>query len=337
MQLKYIDASRKKEWEDLVKANSSSGFMQSFFWTNLKQLLGWETFKIGIFEKNKLVGGAIITKFSHFKDFNFLSIAEGPVLPYEKKEAEEMFHQLIGEIDKISNLTGGKLTSHLSIEPKLTKVPKYFSRFQKSKMDQQPIKTLIIDLTLSQEELLKQMKPKGRYNIKIAQKHKLQVFQANLYDGLRDFLKLYKQFVKRDKFEGKDDSYFESLAYVLPKRNESEFFFVKKGKEILASALIVYYGDTATFLYGAMTEKHKETMASYLLHWEIIKNAKERGLKRYDFYSLSPTEDISHPWYGFSIFKRKFGGKEENYIGGYDFVYNQKLYKEYLKTSLSSK
>lgn len=337
MQLKYINASMQKEWENLTKNNSASGFMQSFYWTEFKKMLGWETFKIGIFENDKLAGGAIISKYSHFKNFNFLSISEGPVLPYGKPKAEKMFHLLIGEIDKIANLKNGKLSSHLNVEPKLEMLPDYFSRFKKSKMDQQPVKTLIIDLTLSGEEILKQMKPKGRYNIRVAQKNKVEVYETSLSEGLKDFLNLYKRYAKKDRFKGKDDSYFKALAYCLPKTKDAEFFFAKYKNKILAAALVIYYGDTATFLYGAMSENYKNIMASYLLHWEIIKRAKKLGFKFYDFYSLSPNEnDVSHPWYGFSIFKRKFGGKVVNYIGGYDFIYNQKLYREYLKTSLSS-
>lgn len=332
MIFKYLDKQYQKEWENLTKTNKASGYMQSFLWTELQNLLGWETFKIGIFNKNKLVGGAIIAKYSHFKNKSVICIPEGPVLPYGQPETEEIFQKLIGEIDKIANLTGKKLTSHLSIEPKLTEVPAYFSRFQKAPIDQQPLRTLMIDLRLSEGQILQQMKPKGRYNIKVAEKHRVEVVRTGVQDGLKDFLKLYRLFIKRSGFEGKDDSYFESLAYVLPELNSANFYFAKKDNQTLAAALIIYYGDTATFLFGASSERNRQLMASYLLHWEIIKQAKQKGCIWYDFYGLAPGREItSHPWYGFSVFKKKFGGKQIDYIGAYDFVYNKKLYGEYLK------
>lgn len=332
MEFRYIDRSLRNEWENLVKSNPASGFMQSFFWTEFKQLLGWETFKIGLFDNNKLIGGAIVSKYSHFKNFNFLFIPEGPVLPYEKKDAEKMFHLLISEIDQIAVLKDSEqLSSHLSIEPKLIKKPKYFSRFEKAPIDQQPLKTLIIDLTLSENDLLKQMKPKGRYNIKIAQKNKVEIIETNLKEGLNDFLILYNSFVKRSDFKGKDDSYFESLAYVLKNDLETaKFYFAKYNNKLIAAALVIYFGKTATFLYGAMNEKYKKIMASYLLQWEIIRHAKQKGFEQYDLYSLAPVDDASHPWCGFSVFKKKFGGEEVKYVGGYNYIYNKKLYKEYL-------
>ncbi|MEI8195102.1 MAG: peptidoglycan bridge formation glycyltransferase FemA/FemB family protein, partial [Phycisphaerae bacterium] len=65
----------------------------------------------------------------------------------------------------------------------------------------------------------------------------------------------------------------------------------------------------------------------YLLHFEILLAAKKRNQKLYDFYSLVPDpEDITHPWYGFSQFKLKFGGHIKKYIGAYDFIYNDDLY-----------
>lgn len=335
MQFKYLDQSLKTKWEDLTKKNSAAGYMQSFFWSEFKNTLGWETFKIGIFEKNKLIGGAVVSKYSHYKNKSVLYIPEGPVLPFDAVEAETIFHQLIGEIDKVANLKGEKLTSHLRIEPKLTKLPVYFNRFQKAPVNQQPLNTLVIDLSVSENEILTQMKPKGRYNIKVARKYGIEVFTVKPQEGLKVFLQLYNKTLERNNFEGKNKDYFERLIYVLSSQADlGEFFFAKHNNSILSSALVIYYGDIATFLFGASSGSSREMMSPYLLHFEIIKKSKQRGLKWYDLYGISPEEkDTSHPWFGFTAFKRKLGGEQINYIGAYDFIYNQQLYKEYLEES----
>jgi peptidoglycan pentaglycine glycine transferase (the first glycine) len=332
MRFGYIDEPKKEEWEKLVARNPASGFMQSFFWTNFVNLLGWPTFKIGIFEKNNLIGGAVITKFTEDNEHNYLYISEGPVIPYGLPESEKLFENLISEIDKIADLKGEKLTSHLRIDPKLTTFPKYFRRFQKAPIDLEPMRTLIIDLTLSKDQILAQMKPKGRYNIKVAQRYGLKVTSSDLKSGLKDFLKFYHQTVNRKQFEGKDEKYFIDLATAADNSKNAKFFFVKDQNNILAVALVIFYGKMATFLFGASSDVSREKMAPYLLHWEIICQAKEMGFKEYDFYGIVPDEnDLNHPWQGFTTFKKKFGGKEIKNIGAYDFVYNQKLYKEYLR------
>lgn len=330
MQLKYIDQSRQNEWEKLVNKNPYSGYMQSFWWQEFQNLIGWETYKIGIFEKNKLLGGAIIAKYSYFKNKSIIYIPEGPVLPYEKPIAEKMFHLLIAEIDKIADLDGSndrKPTSHLSIEPKLSFVPFFFSRFQKAKTDRQPINNLIMDLRLSKKHLLKQMKPKARYNIKVAQKHGVNIIQTSPEEGLKDFLKLYCSFNKIIPSDKKDKHYFERLIYILSRNKNGNFFFARYKNQILSSALVIYFGNTATYLFGASSKKFSFTMSPYLLHFTIMQHAKKTGYKWYDWYGLSPDENnVNHPWYGFSVFKKKFGGQQINYIGAYDFVYNRKLY-----------
>ena len=332
MILKYLKNQYQKDWERLTMNNLNTGFMQSFFWAEFKNLIGWETYKIGIFDKGKLIGGAIIGKYTHYKDYNFLYIPEGPVIPYGIPKGREMFELLIREIDKIADFDAVKKTSHLSIEPKIAKVPSYFSRFIKSSSDRQPLKTLLLDLYQTEETILKNMKVKGRYNIKVAIKHNVEIFSKSPGEGLDLFLPLYRSFIKKSNFEGKNDDYFQSLAYILSKYNQGKFYFARYQNQILASVLVIYYGNTATFLFGASMDKYKETMASHLLHFKIINESKKAGYKWYDWYGISPDEnDENHPWRGFTKFKKKFGGEEASYIGGYDFIYNDGLYKKYLQ------
>lgn len=334
MIFKYIDQSMGNAWESLVKQNPSSSFMQSFFWTEFTNLLGWPTYKIGVFENQQLIGGAVVTKFNTDNGHNYLYIPEGPVLPYYLQEAHKIFDALITEIDKVADLSGDSLTSHLRIDPKLTSLPAFLKRFQKAPTDLEPLRTLLINLSLSKEEILAQMKPKGRYNIKVAQRYNLQVISTDLQSGLKDFLKFYHQTVDRKQFEGKDESYFIKLAQTIKNPQNAQFFFVKDKNNILAVALVIFYGSWVTFLFGASSNMHREKMAPYLLHWEIIYKAKEMGFKLYDFYGINPEENnLDHPWQGFTTFKMKFGGQQVKYIGAYDFVYNQDIYQEYLKDS----
>jgi len=155
----YINELRKTEWEKLVSQNPASGFMQSFFWTRFTNLLAWPTYKIGVFDNKSLFGGAIIIKFATDNGNNYLYIPEGPVLPYATPGADKIFDGLIAEIDKVADLTGNSLTSHVRIDPKLTQLPAFFKRFQKAPTNPEPLRTLLIDLSLSKDELLAKMKP----------------------------------------------------------------------------------------------------------------------------------------------------------------------------------
>lgn len=332
MNFKYIDETHKAEWEKIVAQNPASGFMQSFFWTKFTNLLGWPTYKIGVFDNQDFIGGAVITKFKRDNGHNYLYIPEGPVLSYNALGSDKIFNGLIAEIDKIADLKGENLTSHLRIDTKLTELPEFFKRFKKAPIDLEPLRTLVIDLSLSEEQILAQMKPKGRYNIKVAQRYGLNVVSTDLRSGLNDFLKFYRETVNRKQFKGKTEKYFTDLVTAIDNPLNAKLFFVKDQSKILAVALVIFYGELATFLFGASSDLHREKMAPYLLHWEIICRAKEMGFKKYDFYGIVPDENnLNHPWLGFTAFKKKFGGEQIKYVGTYDFVYNKKLYREYLK------
>ena len=334
MDFRHIDESHKAQWEKLVAQNPSSGFMQSFFWTNFTNLLGWPTFKIGVFDEKNLIGGAVITKFVEDNGHNYLYIPEGPVLSYDALESDKIFDGLISEIDKIADLKGDSLTSHLRIDTRLITLPTFFKRFQKAPIDFEPLRTLLIDLSISKEQILAQMKPKGRYNIKVAQRYGLKVTSTDLKSGLDDFLKFYRETVNRKQFKGKEEKYFIDLVTAVDNPTEAQMFFVKDNDDILAVALVIFYGELVTFLFGASSDLHREKMAPYLLHYEIICQAKEMGFRNYDLYVIVPDENnLNHPWQGFTAFKKKFGGEDVKYIGTYDFVYNKKLYNEYLKTN----
>lgn len=321
MQLKYIDNSLREKWEKLVSNTPESGFMQTFLWADFRRQTGWKTFKIGLFEKEKLIGGAIIMKF-FFENSSFLYIPEGPVFDYENPNTEQNFKLLIKEINKLVTETQDFKTTHLRIEPRLSKLPLYFKNFQKAPTDMEPKQTLMIDLVQSEDQILASMKPKGRYNIKIAQKCGIKVTSGLDESYLNVFLSLYNQTKQRNNFEGKKDWYFTVLYRLLinnPKRGK--FYLASLNNKPLACALVMFFGQRASYFFGGSAATDKEKMASYLLHWQIIKDAKSQGFKWYDLWGISQNEKLQDSWSGFTRFKRQFGGERFDFIGCYDLVY----------------
>ena len=139
------------EWEKLVKSNPYVGFMQSVMWAEFKQLLGWKTKILGIFDGTRLIGGASVMQFPFSKKKDFLYIPEGPVLPYDHADTEEMFHLLVSRIDTIAHLKGSALTTHLRIDPRLPQIPSCLTLFQKAPFNMEPKNTRMIPLKASEE------------------------------------------------------------------------------------------------------------------------------------------------------------------------------------------
>src|SRR3989339_246448 len=187
--------------------------------------------------------------------------------------------------------------------------------FKKAVMGIQPDQTRIIDLTKSEGEILAQMKQKGRYNIKVAQKHGVTVKKT---DDIDAFYKLYKEMSQRQKISFRENHYFKELFDILSRKKYIGVFIASVGNKDLAGAVVTHFDDTATYLFGGSSDEMKNAMAPYLLHWEIIKNAKANGYKKYDLFGVSPEGVANHKWAGVTAFKEKFGGEYVKLMGSWD-------------------
>lgn len=213
--------------------------------------------------------------------------------------------------------------------------------------------TFMIDLSLSEKELLNNMKPKTRYNIKVAQKYGVVVKdETNNPEAFEHYINLSNETWKRQKFHGHGERYhrlmWETLqstsiahllvAYYQPQHHTSEQP-IKKSEGRIANSeklfpvvawILFLYKNVLYYPYGASSTEHKEVMASTLMMWEAIKWGKKHNAKHFDLWGcLGPDPDTNHPWYGFHRFKEGFGGELVEFIGSYDLVINKPLYQLY--------
>ena len=282
-------------------------------------------------KKNKLVGGCLILEFSFSNGTNFFYIPEGPVLDYNNED--KLFWQwraIETALHSIISLTPKQKTTHLRIEPRINSVPDWFLiGFVKAPINLQPRYTRILNLEPSENDILSQMKPKGRYNIRLAEKKGVIVSEIP-FTKINDFYEIYKKTFKRNKFEGKDINFFHNYFQCCNKF--SKIFVAKVEDKILASAIVVCFGNRATYLYGASSNQMREYMAPHALHWHIIQDAKKKGYREYDFWGIAKDEtDTKHEWYGLSRFKKTFGGNYTSFVGAYDYIIQKDLYEAFIK------
>ena len=183
----------------------------------------------------------------------------------------------------------------------------------RSKRHIHPQTTLTIDLTATDEEILSEMKQKGRYNIRVAQKHGVTVKQS---DDIDAFYKLLTKTGKRDTFGIHSKHHYENFLKILSnsflllayQKPDNELTSKRVNDSPIASVLGTIWNQTGYYYYGASDHAHRNLMAPYLLQWEAMKLCRERGCKTYDFLGISPNESSDHPWSGITQFKKQFGG-----------------------------
>lgn len=186
-------------------------------------------------------------------------------------------------------------------------------------------KTIILDLSKTEDELLKSMHPKGRYNIKVAQKHGVKVIEDDSDKAIAKYLELmFVGTAKRQKIYAHGPKYHLQMWSQLHQGHEGQapmarLFCAEYKKKTVACALIFCFKDTVYYAYGASALEHKEVMAPTLLLWEVAMWAKSAGYSNFDLWGLEEGT-------GFSRFKEQFGGEVIELVGTYDLAINRLLY-----------
>ena len=201
----------------------------------------------------------------------------------------------------------------------------------------QPRSTIVIDLEKSEDELLAAMKQKTRYNIRLAQKKGVQIVPST---DVKQFAELMKTTGARDEFGVHTTEYYQRSHDLFQAGGHCQLFFATFGQEVLGGIMAFAYSDRAYYLYGASSNDNRNLMPNYLLQWEVMRWAKDKGCSIYDLWGI-PDESSEVLERDFLIrqdglwkvyrFKRGFGGQIERSGSPFDIVYNSLFYKAFRK------
>lgn len=190
-----------------------------------------------------------------------------------------------------------------------------------------PKATQILDISKTEDEILAQMKPKTRYNIRLAGKKGVKVRILDNPNDVNLFYDLLLATAVKDKgYAPHEKEYYKKMVEVLGKKGIVRLFIAEFEGKPLAGILVSFYGAVATYLHGGSSDEKRELMAPYLCQWEAIKYAKSRGCNLYDFWGVAETDDPNDPWAGITRFKKGFGGETVVFPGAFDIPLNRPLY-----------
>ena len=201
----------------------------------------------------------------------------------------------------------------------------------------QPPRTILIDIKGTEEEILARMKPKTRYNTRLAEKKGVTV---RAWDDIDSFHNMMLVTGGRDGFGIHSLEYYKRAYELLHPKGLGEILVAEYEGKPLAALFVARNGHRAYYLYGASTDEERNRMPTYLLQWEAMKWAKARGCEEYDLWGI-PDEDEAtleanfesrhDGLWGVYRFKRGFGGELKRAAQAMDRVYNPLLYWVYLK------
>ena len=194
--------------------------------------------------------------------------------------------------------------------------------------------TVLIDLSVSKEELLGRMKQKTRYNIRLAEKKGVSVRVGSL-DDLPLLYRMYAETSLRDDFAIRDEGYYRTVwqAFMQASNREQGPFaqplIAEVDGEVVAAIFVFSFTGQAYYLYGMSRQAHREKMPNHLLQWEAMKRVKAAGCRVYDLWGAPDEFDESDSMWGVYRFKEGLGGTVYRGLGAWDFTPSPMLYKLY--------
>lgn len=210
-------------------------------------------------------------------------------------------------------------------------------KFVHAPHDMQPRETFVVDIAKSEEELLAAMKSKTRYNIRLAEKKGVRVFQTTDEKYQKAFVDLARGTADRKGIAAHPREYYEAMLGTLLGDTATLFVAEHEG-DILGINFMTYHDGVATYLHGGSSDTKREYMAPFLLQWEAMKDAKRRGCNFYDFGGIRIHSKIENrkssidSWAGITRFKTGFSPATAPTVfpGCYDIVLSPSHYFLYI-------
>ncbi|HET7529205.1 MAG TPA: peptidoglycan bridge formation glycyltransferase FemA/FemB family protein [Candidatus Saccharimonadales bacterium] len=197
--------------------------------------------------------------------------------------------------------------------------------------DVEPHLTRIVDLSRPAEDILASLSQTTRNLIRRNQREKTLVFKTS-HDpaDIPVFTKMLDTVASRKGVGFYPASYYLKQAQDLMPAGMMVLEMATLNGRPAGTAIIHDYHKTSTYTYAASDPKFRDKNVSALLLWQALINAKQRGSTAMDLYGIAPDDaPASHPWAGFSSFKKKFGGEVIEHAGTWDFPLTRR-YRIYL-------
>ncbi len=293
-------------------------FLQTTEWLEFQKEVGYKVWR---FSDGKIT--ANIIKYNLPFGKSYLYIPHGPEINFDNIKGG-LKNELANFVKYLKDLAKSENSIFIKIEPYLDVVMEllHVKGMRRSNKQIQPYKTVVLDLTLSEEHLLGKMHTKTRYNIKVAEKNGITVKDGNDLDA---FWKLLSKTTKRDRFSSHPKIYYQKLLDYFNRGDmKVDLIMAYHNNKAIAGAILMTYGDTGYYLHGASDYQYRAMMAPYALHWDIIKYLKNNGVKYYDFWGIDATK-----WPGVTRFKLGWGGGPKEYPGSFDLLISRLWYFGY--------
>ncbi len=338
--------TRQEEWDSGLARLPEAHVLQTWEWGECKARYGW-TAERRVWEdgESKTTAAAqILRRAVRVGPFSakLFYIPKGPHLDWQDAETREA---VLSDIETLARKNGAiqiKIDPDLLLEQGVpgsdpdemgavgTEITRRLGgrgwRFSSEQV--QFRNTVLLDIRPEESTLLSAMKPKTRYNIRLAQKHGVTVRPGTERD-LPLLYRMYAETADRDSFVIRSEEYYRDTWGAMMRSGRAQPLLAEVEELPVAALILFHFADRGWYLYGMSRALHREKMPNHLLQWEAVRWLKDRGYAYYDMWGAPDVIADSDPMWGVYQFKLGFGGAVTRYMGAWDFAPSAIRYAAY--------
>lgn len=320
---------KQSEWDEFVTAHPDANFLQSWDFYEFYRSRGFDIVRRGIYDENGQLVGVYAGEVEPAKRGRHLAVAGGPIFDWTNQEIKNLIFSDMKQQAKKLKCTFVRVRPQLQNTPENAKIFQQLG-FRKAPMYLSVEFAGVLNLENSEEEILKNMRQRLRRALRKAEKNQITIEKTSDPKAIHDFYQIELQTAKRHDFYAFSEDFLTKQFAAFAKNNEAVLYIAKLHGEILAENFMIFYGNEASYHYGVSSELGTKYSGAPLLHMEAMRDARKRGIKRYNFWGIVDENDTNHRFYGVSVFKRGFGVEELKYLEARDLVLDKISY--YTKT-----
>jgi lipid II:glycine glycyltransferase (peptidoglycan interpeptide bridge formation enzyme) len=327
---RLIQVRDEAAWDRFIQADVWNAFPQAWAWGEFQVSRGRNVVRLALVDEygHWLVAGQAIWYPKRYGTGYWL-FPRGPIFAPHILEPREPFCTFLEELLKTELPHKGlffRVEPPLTLEEGRGMMPLRMQRTHAL----EPASTILVNLEQTEAELLANLHPKTRYNIRVAERHGVTVREGSNERDIELFLALTAETAERDQFDSHEAEYLRATCEALLPSGFARLRFAEWQGKCLAANMEIAYGETVTYLHGSSSSEDRQVMAPYLLHWNALMTAKKEGAKWYDLYGansrLQSNVYYKPSWEGITRFKRGWGGKDTDLMGTWDLPVNKLLY-----------
>lgn len=319
-----------EDWDDFVRAQPRGHLLQLSAWGEVKSRFGWEAQVVALCQAGAILAGALVLLKRLPLGLGLMAYA--PMGGYAQDPA--LYPKLWDAIKAATRAAFLKIEpGHVCADGEMDLAS---MGFQRSPQTIQPPTTIIVDISGSDESIMRRMNQGTRRKIRKSLRSDIEYREGDR-DDLPDFNRLMQQTGERNVFGVHSAAYFETVFDLfLP--DCGALLLAKREGELLAAVMVFALADTAWYLYGASSRGKGNLYATYGIQWAAIQWAKERGCLYYDLWGVPDHDEAmleaqfkerSDGLWGVYGFKRGWGGELRRSAGAWDKAFNPLVYTGY--------